>query len=304
MAVQSVSINPVTAFSASAVLVGSASVMVGFSPLTAFGASAELNDSGGHAISFSPLSSFKACAKLTGGSDIDGMSLCDVLDVVLGMWSIFGRCSAPDFAKAEAVNIINASMQLVWNNAEGRSYWSSGELELEILEDATSVDIPTTVQNVTGPCRILATRQPLAPIGTIGELESFADLFLDGETPSTPVAYHIERMNQSGNDPAKMVLHVTPAPEEDTDFLLEVINECPRYTTEDLTSCPILPIPHQYTESLLLPIVRYQASTFNLFRQTAQKETIDREYQMARISLGLADPLPGKAGDNKEGVTK
>lgn len=232
------------------------------------------------------------------------MSFCDVLDEVLGMWGIFHRCSAPNFAKDAAINIINASMQLVWNNADGRNYWTNQTLTLTFAADADSQDLPNDVQNVTGPCRLESTRRPLAPIGTIGELETFSDLYLDGDSATEPVAYHIERLNQTGNDPAKTVLHVTPAPSASTAFLLEVVKEAPRYTTGDLVACPVIPIPHSYVESLLLPIARYQASSFYLFRKADQKETIDREYQQARISLGLADPLPGKAGDNKEGGAK
>lgn len=304
MAVQSISIQPHTSFIATAVLETSGVVDVQMAPLTAFAAVANLTVSGVQAIQISPLTVFNASATLTGGTDTDGLSICDVLDEVLGMWGVFNRCSAPDFAKDAAVNIINASLQLVWNNANERNYWSNSTLTLTFDADASSQDLPDEIQNVVGPCRLSATRRPLAPIGTIGELETFADLYLDGDTVSEPVAYHVERLNQAGNDPAKTVLHVVPAPTVETAFLLEVVNEAPRYVLGDLATCPIIPIPHRYVESLLLPIARYQSSVFHLFRKTDQKETIDREYQQALVSLGLADPLPGKAGDNKEGVTK
>ena len=216
------------------------------------------------------------------------------------MWGIFNRCAAPDFAIARAIKDVNAALQLVWNNADARSYWSSSTLTLTFATDEDSQDLPDNIQKVVGPCRIESTRRPLAIIATIGELESFASLYLEGDSATEPVAYHIERLNQTGNDPAKTILRVTPAPTEETDILLEVINEAPRFTANDLGSCPIVPIPHTYVESLLLPIARYQASSFYLFRKADQKPTIDREYQQAMISLGLADPLPGKSGDNNK----
>ena len=116
------------------------------------------------------------------------------------------------------------------------------------------------------------------------------------------MAYHVDRLKQSADDPARCVFHVTPAVAGDSvSVLLEVVKECPRYTVDNLTSCPLVPIPHQYAETLLIPIIRYQASSYYLFTATdqTQKETIDREYQQARISLGLADPNPAMAA--KEG---
>lgn len=255
--------------------------------------------------SASPLSALTISMSLSGAQELHGMSICDVIDEVLGMWGIFSRCSAPSFAIERAINDINTSMQTVWNHADERNYWSSDTLTITLADGTSSQDLPDNIQNVVGPCRRADNRRPLVPIGTIGELETFADIYLDGETAEEPVAYHIERMNQLGNDPAKCVFHVTPSVDgESMSFLLEVVREAPRFTTNDLRACPVIPIPHRYVESLLLPIARYQASSYYLFRKADQKETIDREYQQARIALGLADPLPGKAGDNKEGVTK
>ena len=255
--------------------------------------------------SASPLSALSISMSLSGAQELHGMSICDLVDEVLGMWGMFSKCNAPDFAIERALNDINAALQMVWNNAEERNYWSKEALTITLADGASSQDLPDNIQNVVGPCRRADNRRPLAHLGTIGELETFEDLYLDGETADEPLAYHIERTNQTGNDPAKCVFRVTPAVAGSSiDFVLEVVKEAPRFTTGDLVACPVVPIPHRYVESLLLPIARYQASTFYLFRKADQKETIDREYQQARISLGLADPLPGKSGDNKEGAKK
>jgi hypothetical protein len=246
-------------------------------------------------------SSFTGSANLTGASDSHGMSFCDVVDELLSMWGIFSRCSAPSVAIDRALNDINTSMQMVWNHADERNYWSSETLTITLADGTSSQNLPNDIQNVVGPCRRADNRRPLVPIGTIGELETFSDLYLDGEGVAEPVAYHVERMNQTGSDPAKCVFHVTPSVDGSSiSFLLEVVKEAPRFTAGDFVACPVVPIPHRYVESLLLPIARYQASSFYLFRKADQKETIDREYQQARVSLGLADPLPGKAGDNLE----
>ena len=50
---------------------------------------------------------------------------------------------------------------------------------------------------------------------------------------------------------------------------------------------------------ILLPLARYQISGYHRFSNPESKPTIDREYQRAALALGLADPLPGKSGDNQ-----
>lgn len=250
-------------------------------------------------ISASSSSACTVLANLTGASDSHGMSVPDVVKEMLGLCGIFGLDSAPDFALEWAINGVNASLQTVWNHAEDRNYWSSDTMTIALADGVDSFDLPNDIQNVVGPCRRADNLRPLVPIGTIGELETFSDLYLDGETAAEPLAYHINRMAQAGNDPAKCVFNVTPAVAGAAlSFLLEVVREAPRYTFEDLRVAPVIPIPHRYVESLLLPIVRYHASSFSLFIAKDQKETIDRNYQAALVALGLADPLPGKAGDN------
>ena len=246
-----------------------------------------------------------ATASLTGVESANGVSLCAVVNEVLNLWGIEGVCNAPDFAIDRAVADVNGAMQTIWNQAKDRNYWTSSTLTLTFTDGDTSKDLPSNIQNVVGPCRRSDNKRPLATVGTIGELETFSDLYLDGETADEPLAYHIERMNQAGQDPAKTVLHITPpVVGADVALLLEVVTEAPRFYVGDLNECPILPIPHRYTESLFMPILRYKASSFWLFNNGESKPTIDRDYQLAMEAIGAADPLPGKSGDNKEAAKK
>lgn len=312
--------SPESSFNASVALVGSTAVFRGapvsalassvtlsgntaqFSAIPVSALSASVTLSGASAVLHAaPVSAFNASVDLTGASDSHGLSICDVVSEILNMWGIFCRKSAPDFAIAAAINIANESLQLVWNNADGRTYWTNATLTITLSDGESSQILGDDIQNVVGPCRLADTKQPLVPIGTIGELETFSDIYLDGEAADTPLAYHVERMNQSGGDPAKCVFHVNSVIDgADVSFLLEVVKEAPRFIVNDLSSCPVVPIPHRYVESLLLPIARYQASAFYLFRMADQKPTIDSKYKQAMVSLGLADPINPKTGDNKE----
>jgi hypothetical protein len=241
--------------------------------------------------------SLKATASLSGASDRRGRTLNDLVEESLSLWGFLCPKNAPRYAITRAVTDINTALQLVWNNVEGRDYWSNETLTLTLDDEESSIDLPDTVQNVVGPCRRADNNRPLTPVRSIGELESFSALYLDGATLDEPVAYHVERLKQSADDPARCVLHVTPAVAgASVSLLLEVVKEPPRYTADDLNSSPLVPIPHQYAETLLIPIIRYNASSYYLFTGAELKGTIDREYQMAMVSLGLADPNPAKEG--------
>lgn len=228
------------------------------------------------------------------------ITLSQIVNEVLNLWGIEGTCNAPDFAIDRAIGDINSAMQTVWNQADKQDYWSSETLTLTFADTEDSQALPDDVQNVVGPCRRSDNERPLAIIGTIGELGTFSDLYLDGETTDEPIAYHIERGNQTGEDPVAMTLRITPAVAgASIDFLLDVVREAPRYMVGDINLDPAIPIPHRYAESLLLPIVRYNASSFWLFNNNESKPTIDRDYNMAMSAIGLADPSPAK---EKEGA--
>ena len=269
--------------------------------LTATGNRATATARGNMGSSFNFSASVRAVATAKACLDRgrDAIGLCEVLDDIVALWGFTNASSAPHHIVARALIDLNSALQTVWNIADERNYWSNETVTVSITAAATSADLSDNIQNVTGTCRLASSRRPLVPIGTLGELETFAAIYLDGGSTSQPVAYHIERQKQAGNDPAKCTFHVTPAPAEDTDFLLEVVKEAPRFGVKDFPACPRIPIPHRYVESLLLPIARFKASSCYLFDSQDKKPAIDAEYAMAMGQIGMADPLPGNSGDNK-----
>lgn len=275
-------------------------ISAGFS--TRLEASPVLTVSQSRRISANFSTSLTATPTLSGTSDRRGRTVCELVRESLSLWGFLCSKNAPRYALDRAITDLNTAMQMVWNNAEGHAYWSNEALTIPLNDGEDEYTLPDTVQNVVGPCRRANNNRPLTPLKTIGELETFTDLYLNGETTSEPLAYHVDRTKQSADDPAKCVFRVVPAVSGATiNFTLEVVKECPRYTVDDLNTCPLVPIPHQYAETLLIPIIRYNASSYYLFTAAdgTQKETIDREYQQAVVALGLADPNPVKEGGKK-----
>ena len=296
-----VAFHPLSSLNASLALIFSDTAGVTFNPSSSLNALLVLTVSKANSVEFLPVSILSGNLNLAGMTT--SMTLSQVVNEVLNLWGIEGACNSPDFAIDRAISDVNSAMQTVWNQADSRDYWSSETLILTFADGESSQDLPNNIQNVVGPCRRSDNKRPLATIGSIGELETFSDIFLDGQTADEPLAYHVERMNQTGDDPVKTVLRITPAVTgESVAFLLDVVREAPRYMRGDIGVNPVIPIPHRYAESLLLPIVRYRASSFWLFSNTESKATIDRDYQMAMEAIGLADPSPGKAIETKEGT--
>lgn len=252
--------------------------------------------------SVSLASSFVCRGRLRASLDRGRVSIgvCEVLEDTVHLWGFTCLASAPSYAIKRAISDLNSALQVIWNHAEDRDYWTSETLEITVTTGLTSAALTDEIQNVQGTCRLKTSRRPLVPIGTLGELETFTDLYLDSESLDEPVAYHIERKAQVGDDPVKSTFHITPPPTEDTVFLLDVVKEAPRYGITDSTSCPRIPIPHRYVESLLLPVVRKRASSYYLFSSPDKKEEIDSQYAQAMSAIGMADPLPGNAGDNRK----
>ena len=228
----------------------------------------------------------------------DAIGVCEVVADILHLWGFTNPRTAPCYAKNRALTDLNAALQIVWNQADVRDYWVKQTLTISFLTGVSTYTLPDDVQNITGLCRLSSTRRTLVPCGTMGELENFMDFYLDGETVTEPVAYHVQRLNQAANDPARCILHITPAPLVNTDIMVDAVKESPRYGVRDLCVCPRIPIPHRYVESILLPVVRKRATSYYLFTAKDKQEAIDQEYAQARVSLGMGDPLPGNAGDN------
>ena len=227
----------------------------------------------------------------------NGLTVCDVIRDILMSWGMESPCSAPQMAKIAALNVLNQSMQVVWNQAIDRSYWTTSNLSVAISSGSNTSILTNDIQNVTGPVR-LTTGELLVPLANISEFENFSASFLDGDSASVPVAYYLEREKQSGADPVKCILNIAPTPSSNITVKMEVVTEAPRYSLIDFDSCPLCPIPHKYVESLLMPVCRHMAMSSHLFIARDRQEAIVNGYAQARLLLDVADPLAGQSGDN------
>lgn len=226
-----------------------------------------------------------------------GLTVCDVIRDILLCWGIEQPCNAPKMAKIAALNVLNNGMQVLWNQAKDRNYWTQSTLSISFTSGTNSAVMDQTIQNVIGPAR-LSTGEPLVSLSNVSESESFSSSFLEDSAPTRPVGYFIERNNQSGADPVKCTMILSPTPTADVTVRVDVVKESPRYTILDFDSCPLCPIPHKYVESILMPVCRYLSMHSHLYTNRESEKTIERAYIKARRHLDVADPLPGQSGEN------
>jgi len=102
------------------------------------------------------------------------------------------------------------------------------------------------------------------------------------------------------DDPAKITLHLLPVPSATGTLKVPVIKEPPTYTADDLCgTSPTPPVPHQYHESILLPLCRMNVTTHPSFARHKDKLTqIEADYLRALTLLGLSDPRKPKPEDS------
>jgi hypothetical protein len=248
-----------------------------------------------------PQVSFPAALRVVATLEIgrDGLGVADILNDISIMWGLRGVCEMRDHDRRRALHDLNRAMQLLWNRAPDRKYWTQGSLELTFAQDVGVVDLENSIQNIVGQAA-LSNGQSLVPVGAISEIEQSTALFLDSAAPGGPVFYYIERMNQSGGDPARCRFHIAPTPTVETVVVVDAVFEPPRFGVNDISRNTLVPIPHRYAESLLLPIVRYYAAQYwqNQISEE-QRKTVEVDYREVAGLLGLADPLPGLSGDNR-----
>jgi hypothetical protein len=114
----------------------------------------------------------------------------------------------------------------------------------------------------------------------------------DGTSPVPSVT--AEMTTPSGqSDSAGISLQIAPPPDAVANLSIDVIPVAPTYTLADLCEDPAIvpPVPHNYHESILRPLVRMGATAHEYFQRHRESlPQIERDYSRALQMLGMADP--------------
>jgi len=225
-----------------------------------------------------------------------------VPQIYAAVLEVFG--AEPDKAtaavKARALTDINAALQLM---AEaGEDFYGREEITVTLATGNGIYVLPKTVQSVLDPVYRAADGVPLRKLASRGQAQVYQQLFAGGTyggiSSGRPLAYFVESLRDTDNvtgaeDNVKVRLHVLPPPgaSHTGNLVLNVISEAGTLTEDDLEDdTKKVPVPHKYAESILLPLVRWNATTSHFF---VAKDMLDRyreDYRQAITLLGMADP--------------
>lgn len=233
------------------------------------------------------------------------LTIRDLFNDSMALLGIYNQDYSPQTARDHVLADISAALQLM--QMAGEEYYCRQEYNLSLVAGTANYQLPSTIQRILEPGRLASTGRTLIRLTTRSQYDNFGPLFLgtlDTLQNASPLAYFIDTLEPtSGSDSTSITVRVIPTPAAADTLTLYVIPTPPTYTANDLgASSPTPPVPHKYHESILLPLVRMNVTTCDLFsRNAARLPAIESAYQRALTLLGLADPNASyKEGVNPE----
>lgn len=221
------------------------------------------------------------------------MNVTQAIDAIYEVFGIPNNASAPEIMRRRIFNDLNSALQLIW--AKGHrllDYYTRQTITATISANSNNVTLDDSVEAVLGPVKRVSDGVGLRPIRTRGEYDSFASIYagsLTALTGAPPQAYFADEKRPSPDaaDSTKITMFVVPSPTTSTALSVEVSVKAPAFTTSDYSTSTIIPMPHNYAETLLLPIARYLSSSSLFFAdKSKQREPLLKaEYDRALKTL-------------------
>jgi hypothetical protein len=221
------------------------------------------------------------------------MKVNEAIDSMYEVFGIPNNASAPDIMRRRIFNDLNSAMQLLWTKGHRLlDYYTRGEETITVTANQKETLLSDNIQSVLGPVR-RADGMLLRPIRTRGEYDNYASIYAGSITTlagAPPQAYFIDQNRGSAPDATSISIFVVPVPTVNTTLTLEVSLRAPAFTTADYTNQTQIPIPHNYAETLLLPIARYLvcSSLFFADKSKQREPLLKAEYDRALQTLSEA----------------
>jgi hypothetical protein len=177
---------------------------------------------------------------------------------------------------------IQSALQCMQN--AGEDYYGREPLTLALAAGTAVYHLDQSVQTVLNQGR-LSGGQMLSKLNTRAQYMQFGPLFLgqlaNGVTPAQPLALF------------------APTPDQSYTAILDVIRTPPLYTMAQLCgTSPEIPVPHQYTESIFLPLCRWNLMSHPKWYKAELRPQVQAEYERAISLLTQADPRRPKPADS------
>lgn len=222
------------------------------------------------------------------------LTVRDIIDDILLLWGVSIPSTADRSMLKRAIHDMNAALQMVWSMAKDADYFSRQTLTLTFGSGVSQVTLPENVLTILGPARFASNGQPLRPISSRSQFDSYVPIFLGGTNftipNGPPQAFFIEKLNIAAPDDVENIIHLVPAPGTSTALLLDVSIQAPRYVWNDYFTATPVQFPHKYADSVLIPLCRYKAMTSYLLPNPDIRPSLVADYQSALHIIGAVDP--------------
>jgi hypothetical protein len=221
------------------------------------------------------------------------MNVTQAIDAIYEVFGIPNNASAPEIMRRRIFNDLNSALQLIWVKGHRLlDYYTRQTITATISANSNNVTLDDSVEAVLGPVKRVSDGVGLRPIRTRGEYDSFASIYagsLTALTGAPPQAYFAEEKRPASDqaDSTAITLFVVPVPTASTQLSVEASIKAPSFGVNDYTNSTAIPMPHNYAETLLLPIARYLSSSSLFFAdKSKQREPLLKaEYDRALKTL-------------------
>ncbi|MEM0926625.1 MAG: hypothetical protein AAGJ83_11350 [Planctomycetota bacterium] len=192
----------------------------------------------------------------------------------------------------EVAVAVNAAFQEIWTApilTEGRPF-NQSQHTFETQPGQPGYQLATGIMRVVGHVQVGG--RPMEEVLNRGVFNRLSDFSGASSITGKPTHYFISNENAGDlkADALRSEMHFFPHPigTETCTFWAEV--EPPSFTACDLdNSATVLPIPHQYIESVLIPIARFRLGASPWLKlDAAQQEQLEQAYFTAMRTIGLS----------------
>lgn len=243
-----------------------------------------------------------------------GFTVNQALKEVFSLWgSGCDDCVAGSDSKKvnAAMNILNGCLQEIYVKAKSLQFLSnetiSVSLSLDIPNNMRVGTLPANVQAVVGPASVMGTydgdeyKMKVQGVREKSQILNFHQYYNANGKPNI-TGYFIDRgLTSSGGERTAITVMVPNIPilpdallpgqemiPEEITF--DVEREIPRFSISDCLKGTPIPMPHQYCESLLLPLMREKAAASPFAARRDNYSMYQAEAAAARAMFEMTDP--------------
>ena len=260
-----------------------------------------------------------------------------VHDAIQAIYSVWGAACQSDSCSSdigeEAVNCLNAAFQRLAGSGKFHAFIDRVTRTQKLVGtdnilSAYAINLATDIQSVESPVCVKiyplgeydaleqeTGKYNLRPLQDMAALEAFNDeYFQEQALAQQPLAYYVQitaesvQSNEEGVTIPKgrKTIRLAPYPkrnsgngDSDADWVLEydAILKPRRFSCQ--TPWERLPVPHNYAETLLLPLARYYACSSRFFKGNSElKDAITQQASDVLQQLGDVDPKPKEVANS------